>query len=173
DRSGKPPPREAQDAHRPILADNGLSRKPKIVPARRAPARGVGMVARLCRDRGDENLLDRHPDRQLRIHLLDELGVESLALGRVDFGCGIIDGLVDGLVLPAPLVGPGRALRLAGAVPDRRRYGGIVAVLVPAGGDVEGVLVIDLLEEAAAVVAHDVYGNADLAERLLDEGRPQ
>ena len=50
---------------------------------------------------------------------------------------------------------------------------GIVAVLVPAGGEVEGVLVIDLLEEAAAIVAHDLDGDADLAQRLLDEGRPQ
>jgi len=49
----------------------------------------------------------------------------------------------------------------------------VVAVLVPAGGEIEGVVVIDLLEEAAAVVAHDVDLDADLGERLLDEGRPQ
>ncbi|KNX70570.1 hypothetical protein KO15_14525, partial [Listeria monocytogenes] len=64
-------------------------------------------------------------------------------------------------------------LGLAGAVPHRGRDRGIVAVLVPAGGEVEGVIVIDLLEEAAAVVPHDVDLDADFAQRLLDEGRPQ
>jgi len=57
------------------------------------------MVARLRRDDGDENLLDRHPDRQLRIHLFHELGVERLALDGVDLGRGVVDGLVDGLIV--------------------------------------------------------------------------
>src|SRR5258707_8383473 len=32
----------------------------------------------------DENLLDRHPDRQLRIHLLDELGIEDRKSTRLN-----------------------------------------------------------------------------------------
>ena len=47
DRGGQTPPREAKDAHKSILADTASGGKPKIVPARRAPARGIGMVARL------------------------------------------------------------------------------------------------------------------------------
>src|SRR6185436_18998028 len=121
----------------PILSDKASGGKPKIVPACRAPARRIGMIACLGRNDSDKNLLDRHPDRQLRVHFLDELGIERLALGRIDFGRGIIDGLVDRLVFPAPLVGPGRALGLAGAIPHRGRDGGIVAVLVPAGGEIE------------------------------------
>src|SRR6516225_9556848 len=153
--------------------DDALSRKPEIMPACRAPARGVGMVARFCRDDRDENLLDRHPDRQLHVHLLDEPGIERLALDRIYLGRGVVDRSVHGGVFPAPLVGPGRALGLAGTIPDRCRDRRIVAVLMPAGGKVEGVLVIDLLQEAAAVIAHYVDGNADLRERSLDEGRPQ
>src|SRR5258707_6816363 len=34
-------------------------------------------------------------------------------------------------------------------------------------------VVIDLLEETAAVVARDLDGNADLGQRLLDEGRQE
>ncbi len=113
------------------------------MPARRAPARGVGVVARLGCDHGDEDLLDQHPDRQLGVHLLDELGIErALRLAEVELGQGIVDGAVDGLVLPAPLVGPRRALGLAGAVPPRGRDRGVVATLMPAGGEVEGVVVI-------------------------------
>jgi hypothetical protein len=126
------------------------------------------VVAGLCADDADEDLLDRHPDRQLRVHLLDELGIERLALDRIDLGGRIVDGLVDRLVLPAPLVGPGRALGLAGTIPDRGRDRGVVAVLVSAGGKVEGMLVVDLFQEPA-VVAHDLDGNADFLQRLLHE----
>src|SRR6516162_3644525 len=82
------------------LPDHALSGKPEIVPARRAPARGVGMVARFCRDDRDENLLDRHPDRQLRVHLLDEPGIERLTLDRIDLGRGVVDRSVHGGVFP-------------------------------------------------------------------------
>jgi len=83
---------------------------------------------------------------QLRIHLLDELGIHRLARGRT-ISVAASSMVLSTVCLPNPLVGPGRALGLAGAVPDRGRNGRVVAVLVPAGGEVEGVLVIDLLEK--------------------------
>ncbi len=91
------------------------------------------MVTRLGRDHRDEDLFDRHPHRQFGVDVLDEGRIKRLALDRIDFGGRVVDDLVDGVVLPVPLVGPGRALRLAGAVPDRGRDRRVVAILVPAG----------------------------------------
>lgn len=44
---------------------------------------------------------------------------------------------------------------------------------MPAARQIEVPIVVDALEEAAAVDAHDVDLDADLRERLLDEGREQ
>lgn len=67
------------------------------------------MIARLGADHGDENLLDRRPDRNLRIGAPLELAIKRLALGRIDLGRRVVDDLVDGGVFPAPLIGPRRA----------------------------------------------------------------
>ena len=70
------------------------------------------MVARLGGNHRDENLFDRHPHRQFGIGLLDEFGIQRLALHRIDLGGGIVDQLVDRRIGPVPLIGPRRALRL-------------------------------------------------------------
>ena len=63
-----------------------------VVPARSSPSAACCEWLRaLRRDRVTKNLLDRHPDRQLRVHFLDELGIERLALGGIDLGGGVID----------------------------------------------------------------------------------
>src|SRR3954465_10895279 len=114
------------------------------------------MVPRFGVDNRNEDLLDRRPDRQFGVHTTHELAIERLAFRCIDLGRRIVDDLVDLRVSPVPLVGPWRALRLAGAIPYGRRDRGIVAILMPAAGEIEGVIVVDLLEEAPAVVAHDV-----------------
>ena len=87
------------------------------MPGGGTPARRVGMVTRLGRDRRDEDLLDRRPDGQFRVHHAHELAIERLALDRIDFRGGVVDDLVNGRIGPAPLIGPGCALGLAGAIP--------------------------------------------------------
>src|SRR5689334_22883066 len=44
---------------------------------------------------------------------------------------------------------------------------------MPSGRKIESMLVIDLLEKAAAIVAYDVDLDADLTQRLLNEGGKQ
>ncbi|KAG0924788.1 hypothetical protein G6F31_018982 [Rhizopus arrhizus] len=102
----------------------------------------------------------RHPDGQFIIDGRHPFRVQRLAAGRVDFGRGIVDQLVHLVRLPAVLVGPRRARGAAGAIPDSGGDGRIAAILVPAGGDIERMVLVHRRQRAGDVVLDDLHLDA-------------
>src|SRR6185312_4679996 len=68
---------------------------PEIGPAARDPARLIVVVLQRGAGHRDEQPLDRHPERNLGVDALGELGIELAALGRIDLEGRRIDQLVD------------------------------------------------------------------------------